>query len=339
MRGILPLRLTALFVLIALNLLSCDLFKEDMFPTYLGQEEAFLDISELIQDLGLSDSYFVGKMRPVKVPSLLKTYIALPLYQFMGPASLVFLDGKNLSVLKRYTNSPDAPIPIGKFFILDMDGYIVTGYNHNLIRFDPDTLEPYDNQHLPGNPIDFAEYGFTAESEIEPSTYLFGYDGGSLKLQHYGTGWILKNAYSQAGVFECDDASQYILLDLYFDGTGLYLALKNRETRKANILYWASVSDFVNSFSASSLAEGASLTTVPSGDDESGWLTGKGYMVWLHQNTNALDRYDLHKDQTLLDGFSLPSQFRGRTAFFQDGTGWLLYDERARSLHLLRPWW
>jgi hypothetical protein len=321
-----------LLAMLALVVHSCDLFKEDMFPAYLGQEQAQIDIAKVREAAGLSSSAFIGQIQPMKIPALHKSYILLTLHQLGLPSALVVLDGKSLEILKTFTE-----IPIGKFFVLDMDGYMVTGNGETLSRIDPAILELIDTP-TPAASIDFAQFGFSADVSGTNETLLIGMENGVLILKSYS-----ENTYEQLYIFtsspETSDAGNFNIQDLYCEGSQVRLALRNFTTNEAFIFTWDSVTNFIASFSASKLASGAAVNKVPSGKGDSGGLTRAGYFIGVDHKGPVLERYRLDADNALGDSFTLPPNSWGRFSFFKDGSGWVFYDERADTLHLLRPWW
>jgi len=328
-----------LLAMLALVVHSCDLFKEDMFPAYLGQEQAQIDMTKIREAAGLSSSASIGQIQPLKIPALQKSYILLTLHQLMGPSALAILDGKSLEIMKTFTE-----IPIGKFFVLDMDGYMVTGNGETLSRIDPASLQCSTPQSIYPNNIDFAQFGFSADVSSTNTTVLVGMDIGGIALKEYSTSsnpWDNVTMSVQSDIFTdgSSDAGNFYILDLYFDGSQVWLALRNNLTNEAYIFNWKSVPDFIDFFSASTLASGATVMTVPSGQGDSGWLTQAGYFIRTDNNGPVVERYRMDTEQTLLDSFRLPPNSWGRIAFYKDGSGWIFYDERADTLHLLRPWW
>jgi hypothetical protein len=329
-----------LLAMLALVVHSCDLFKEDMFPAYLGQEQAQIDMAKVREAAGLSSSAFIGQIQPMKIPALHKSYILLTLHQLGLPSALVVLDGKSLEILKTFTE-----IPIGKFFVLDMDGYMVTGNGETLSRIDPAILELIDTP-TPAASIDFAQFGFSADVSGTNETLLIGMENGVLILKSYSKNtypWDTVNTYKPLCIFtsssETSDAGNFNIQDLYCEGSQVRLALRNFTTNEAFIFTWDSVTNFIASFSAPKLASGAAVNKVPSGKGDSGGLTRAGYFIGVDHKGPVLERYRLDADNALGDSFTLPPNSWGRFSFFKDGSGWVFYDERADTLHLLRPWW
>ncbi|HRU29593.1 MAG TPA: hypothetical protein P5082_11540, partial [Treponema sp.] len=65
-----------------------------------------------------------------------------------------------------------------------------------------------------------------------------------------------------------------------------------------------------------------------------------GYFRTYRDRTSVIERYRYDTAQaSLIDSFSLPSNFQGRAAFFQNGDAWVLFDEGKQTLHLMRGWW
>lgn len=334
-----------LLAMLALVVHSCDLFKEDMFPAYLGQEQAQIDMAKVREAAGLSSSAFIGQIQPMKIPALHKSYILLTLHQLGLPSALVVLDGKSLEILKTFTE-----IPIGKFFVLDMDGYMVTGNGETLSRIDPASLQCSSPQSIYPNNIDFAQFGFSADVSGTNETLLLGMENGVLILKSYSENtypWNTVNTYEQLNIFtsspEPPDAGNFNIQDLYCEDSQVRLALRNFTTNEAFIFTWDSVTNFIASFSASfsasKLASGAAVNKVPSGKGDSGGLSRAGYFIGVDHKGPVLERYRLDADNALGDSFTLPPNSWGRFSFFKDGSGWVFYDERADTLHLLRPWW
>uniref|UniRef100_A0A7C3ED26 Uncharacterized protein n=1 Tax=Gracilinema caldarium TaxID=215591 RepID=A0A7C3ED26_9SPIR len=333
-------RLISLVILSALLLYSCDAFKEDMFPAYLGQEQAQIDMTKIREAAGLSSSAFIGQIQPIKIPALQKSYILLTLHQLGLPSALVVLDGKSLEILKTFTE-----IPIGKFLVLDMDGYIVTGNGNTLSRIDPASLELIDNPTSEAS-IDFAQFGFSVDVSGLNKTLLIGMENGVLVLKSYSKNsspWDTVNTYERLYIFNSNpdpsDAGNFYIQDLYYNGSKVRLALRNNLTNDTFIFTWSSVNDFINSFSASNLASGAAVNKVPSGKGDSGGLTRAGCFIRTDNKGPVLELYRLDADNALRDSFTLPPNSWGRFSFFKDGSGWMFYEERADTLHLLRPWW
>ena len=82
----------------------------------------------------------------------------------------------------------------------------------------------------------------------------------------------------------------------------------------------------------------ATVTLIPSGDDQSGWLTRNGAIILTHENDTRLVRYESDSGKEL-DSFTLNDTEDTRFNFSPDGKKWLMYNGRTGKLHLLRTWW
>ncbi|AEJ19152.1 hypothetical protein [Gracilinema caldarium] len=323
--------------LIIFGIVSCELFKEDYFPAYLSQAQAVKDLTSITKAAGISALATVGFLQFIPVPAIQKTYIVLGLHQISGPPAIVLLDSSDLSVIKAFTNLP----AIGKFAMLDMNGYIATAYeNTRVIRIDPVALtlnlfDPVNNTPY------FSQTGFSLYSLSITTAYLCEMRENDIALSIYNNDWAFSILYAKDTFFDNQPASQFSLLDLYYDGTRIYMALNNRYTNKGYILRWDVIAQFTNDFtSATYIGENAQqILEVPVSKEEGAFLTSAGYIVQFNDDRKGLGRYAMDRDNTELDRFLLPNEFRGKISFAPDGSRWLLYDEQKGSLALLRPWW
>ncbi|TCW60240.1 hypothetical protein [Treponema sp. J25] len=324
--------------LIIFGIVSCELFKEDYFPAYVSQAQAVKDLTSITKAAGLSASATVGFLQFIPVPAIQKTYIVLGLHQISGPPAIVLLDSSDLSVIKAFTKLP----AIGKFAMLDMNGYIATAYeDQHVIRIDPValTLNVFD----PGtnNPPYFSQTGFSLYPLPATAAYLCEMRENDIALSIYNDNWSFSILYAQGAFFDNQPASQFSLLDLYYDGTRIYMALNNRYTKKGYILRWDVLAQFTIDFiSAKYIGENAQqILEVPVSKEEGACITSAGYIVQFNDDRKGLGRFALDRDNTELDRFPLPNEFRGRISFAPDGSRWLLYDEQKGTIALLRPWW
>ena len=328
----------ALVGLFSAMLLSCELLQEDIFPASFGQELAVLDLGNLKRAAGVPDTAMVWEPWYVPVPQHNKQFLVVPLHQFSAPSALALLDARSLTLLKTFSN-----IPMGPFALLDMDGYLATGNGQTLVRINPVTLEVVEAPLVPNPPIDFARAGFTAQNEETPYTYLVGFDETGIKLQAFDSNWIAGSTGTKDKIFSEQPASQFVLQDLLYDGSRVFLALTDTMSQSSYILRWNSLQDFIDAFNnmeEAFLAFNADRVIKINLPEEKGLrLSTKGYFIRLHDKVEKLVRYDLEGDNRVLDSFVLPNNFRGRAGVFSDGSAWCLYDEQKNTLQLLRPWW
>ncbi|MCA1949381.1 MAG: DUF5074 domain-containing protein [Treponema sp.] len=323
----------------AFVLVSCAFLVMDYFPAYLGQEMAAADFSEILKSAGLPDSTELHDIYLLTVPGSGKKFVVLRVGSFMAPKSLIFLDGADLRFLRSFTN-----IPLGKFITVDMEGYIVTGWDYQLTRIDPQSLT---KDTVPPNPnlsVSSAQFAFTASVGIDISTYLVGIESGNIKLIVYKNDWSSGSENQKSNIFSYQPVSNFEYRDLYYDGTGVRMAVNNIETKESYIISWDTLTKFADAFTSSYsyLAENAShVVIVPRGDGKYGGLTKAGYiqLMYGYENKTILDRRNTTTGQQELPVFTMPDNFRGRYAFFRDASAWVLYNERDGKLHLLRPWW
>ncbi|WP_304224607.1 hypothetical protein [Gracilinema caldarium] len=322
----------------AFILASCALLIIDYFPAYLGQEKAVAHFSEIVKTAGLSETTELHEIYLLTVPGSGKKFVVLRVGQFMSPETLIFLDGTDLRFLRSFTN-----IPIGKFLTVDMGGYIVTGWNTQLVRLYPDTLEPENTPPNPSPTIDFAQFAFTAEVGSDITTYLVGIESDCLNLIVYNNDWSSGSSYSQSNLFDSQSITNFEYRDLFYDGTGVQLAVTNKITQESFVISWSTLTEFVNAFSnLHFFAENATnVVSVPRGDGQAGGLTNAGYiqLMYGYAKKTILDRRNTSTGQQELPVFTMPDNFRGRFAFFRDASAWVLYNQRDGKIHLLRPWW
>lgn len=322
----------------AFILAGCALLTIDYFPAYLGQEKAVADFSEIVKTAGLPDSTELHDIYLLSVPGSGKKFVVLRVGSFMSPESLIFLDSSNLRLLRTFTN-----IPMGKFITVDMDGYIVTGWDYQLIRIDPATLSD-PNMLTLGYTVAFARFAFTAEVGSNITTYLVGIESGNIKLLVYKNNWSLGSENQKNYLFDSQPVTNFEYRDLYYDGTEVKLAVNNYILGKTSVISWSTLTEFVDAFTNSYtyLAQNAArVVTVPRGDGQAGGLTKAGYMqlMYGYAKKTILDRRNTSTGQQELPVFTMPDNFRGRFAFYRDASAWVLYNQRDGKLHLLRPWW
>jgi hypothetical protein len=322
--------------LVLSNIVSCELFKEDYFPAYLGQAQATQDLATITRAAGISSSATVGFLQFIPVPAIQKTYIVLGLHQTAGPNAIVLLDSSDLSVIKAFI----ILTPIGKFALLDMDGYITTGYDNTYVtRINPVTLTPVS---LYINPAPFfSQTGFSITPLVQTS-YLCEMSESGITLMGYSSAWSAQTYNSlQSNIFTNQSATNFSLLDLWYDGSRVYMALNNNNTNTGYIIRWDDFAQFTTDFNSSYSigSNAAQIVQVPVSREEGAFLTSAGCIVQFKDNAKGLGRYALDRDNVELDRFPLPHEFRGKISFARDGSRWLMYDERKGTIVLLRPWW
>lgn len=336
------------FAVLAIN--SCDLFKEDMFPAYLGHEEAQISLSELRQAAGVPETARLETIRTLEIPELNKVYVVLTFYGFFSPPYQVFLDGKSLAVLKTFTD-----VGNGRFLMYDANTGILIRHFNDIWILDPGSLELYDIKpgvfgNYPSNYFNDPWFGIRKDTN---SIFLIGMHSGAVSYVNCNN-WAGAPA-GQKGIFSADpsDAALFYIQDLYIAAdSGVYLLLGQKESDRGYLFRWNTAYDFVVNFSdygSKPLANPndqdhidytPTIIQLPKGKDGSGYVSRAGYFRTYHDRTSVIERYRYDTSQaSLIDSFSLPSNFQGRAAFFQNRDAWVLYDEGEQTLHLMRGWW
>lgn len=333
---------------------SCDLFKEDMFPAYLGHEEAQISLSELRQAAGVPETARLETIRTLEIPELNKVYVVLTFYGFFSPPYQVFLDGKSLAVLKTFTD-----VGNGRFLMYDAGTGILIRHFNDILVLEPGSLELLDTKtgvfgDNSNNYFDDPWFGIRQDTN---TIFFIGMHSGAesyLKVNIDGSNvWYGASApVSQKSIFSADpsDAALFYIQDLYIaTDSGVYLLLGQKESDRGYLFRWNTAEDFIGDLSEGSAPLVAPTTNndykptyiqLPKGKDGSGYVSRAGYFRTYHDRTSVIERYRYDTSQaSLRDSFSLPSNFQGRAAFFQNRDAWVLYDEGEQTLHLMRGWW
>lgn len=341
---------TFILGLVVLAINSCDLFKEDMFPAYLGHEEAQISLSELRQAAGVPETARLDTIRILEIPALNKVYAVLTLSGFFSPPYQVFLDGKSLAVLKTFTD-----VGRGRFLMYDPDTGILIRQGNGISILDPESLELRDSksgvfEYYAINSFDDPWFGVRKD---ESTIFLIGMHEGAVSYEKINidvsNNWSGDTA-SKKGIFFLGlaDAAFYFTQDLYIAAdSGVYFLLGRKESDRAYLFHWNRAETFIEDLSANSaLAEPINsdytptIIQVPKGTDGSGYVTRAGYFKINRNRIPLIERYRYDTAQAaVIDSFPLPSNFQGRAAFFQNGDAWVLYDEWEETLHLMRGWW
>ncbi|WP_304241218.1 hypothetical protein [Gracilinema caldarium] len=328
---------------------SCDLFKEDMFPAYLGHEEARISLSELRQAAGVPETARLETIRTLEIPALNKGYVVLTFYGFFSPPYQVFLDGKSLAVLKTFTD-----VGNGRFLMYDANtkGILIRHFNDILV-LDPGSLN--ENEQHQAIFLYFDDPWFGVRKDTN-TIFVIGMHSGDvsyLKVNIDGSNNWTGASASQKDIFftyPSSDAADFYIKDLYIAAdSGVYLLLGQKESDRGYLFRWNTAEDFIGDLSEGSAPLVAPTTNndykptyiqVPKGKDGSGYVCRAGYFRTYRDRTSVIERYRYDTAQaSLIDSFSLPSNFQGRAAFFQNGDAWVLFDEGKQTLHLMRGWW
>lgn len=326
---------------------SCDLFKEDMFPAYLGHEEAQISLSELRQAAGVPETARLETIRTLEIPELNKGYVVLTFYGFFSPPYQVFLDGKSLAVLKTFTD-----VGNGRFLMYDAGTGILIRHFNDILVLEPESLDENEQHQDIFLYFDDPWFGIRKDTNL---IFLIGMHSGDvsyLKVNIDGSNNWTGAPASQKGIMSNDpsDAADFYIQDLYIAAdSGVYLLLGQKESDRGYLFRWNTAEDFIGDLSEGSAPLVAPTTNndykptyiqVPKGKDGSGYVCRAGYFRTYRDRTSVIERYRYDTAQaSLIDSFSLPSNFQGRAAFFQNGDAWVLFDEGKQTLHLMRGWW
>jgi len=317
---------------------TCDLFKEDMFPSYLGHEEAQISLSELRQAAGVLETARLDTIRILEIPALNKVYAVLTLSGFFSPPYQVFLDGKSLAVLKTFTD-----VGKGRFLMYDPDTGILIRQSNGISILDPGSLELRDSKpDVFGNAINYFDDPWFGVRKDESTIFLIGMHEGAVSYVKVNiddsNNWQVgndgvKNMFS----FDPSDETDYYVQDLYIAAdNAVYLLLGQKESDRGYLFRWNTAADFTGNIADSIFT----YIQVPIGRDGSGYVTKAGYFRPYRNRTLLIERYRYDTAQAaVIDSFPLPSNFQGRAAFFQNKDAWVLYDEGKETLHLMRGWW
>lgn len=320
------------FAVLAIN--SCDLFKEDMFPAYLGHEEARISLSELRQAAGVPETARLETIRTLKIPELNKVYVVLTFYGFFSPPYQVFLDGKSLAVLKTFTD-----VGNGRFLMYDAGTGILIRHFNDILVLDPGSLD--ENEQHQDIFLYFDDPWFGVRKDTN-TIFVIGMHEGAVSYVKVNiddsNNWQVgndgvKNMFS----FDPSDETDYYVQDLYIAAdNAVYLLLGQKESDRGYLFRWNTAADFTGNIADSIFT----YIQVPIGRDGSGYVTKAGYFRPYRNRTLLIERYRYDTAQAaVIDSFPLPSNFQGRAAFFQNKDAWVLYDEGKETLHLMRGWW
>jgi len=298
-----------------------------MFPTTLSREEAVLDLDAKLADLGVTGEFEVNWMKFLASPATGKELIFLKVTTYSESPRLMVLDAADLSLVKAIQNQF-----IGDLLFVDMDGYFATGNETDGARFNPLTLELFDT-----NPPALA-YGYQGFTESATS-WIFTYTSATnlLNYQPMSTDWtvgglVQKIVHPTIGGLNLQTS--------YYEGSRLQLFFSSMYDGPSYIASFPSIASLLAAFGSSSIFEDPSavIITIPSGDDQSGWLTRNGAIILTHENDTRLVRYESDSGKEL-DSFTLNDTEDTRFNFSPDGKKWLMYNGRTGKLHLLRTWW
>jgi len=313
-------------LLVGLSSVSCQFIGMDMFPTTLSREDAVLDLDAKLADLGLSGEYEIRAMTFLKSPTTGKEYIFVTVSVVSGLPRLLILDASDLKLVKVIADDS-----MGELVITDMDDYFVTWNSTTSYRFDSGTFAFVD----PFAPV--FPSGYQAFTELG-SSWILHYDSSLLYYQPFTSGWnpgTVDNNVLNSGIIPL-----LYLRNLYFEGGVVRLLFSGSDNSPGYIASFPDGTALIAAFSSVSIFEdsNATVVSIPSGDDNSGWLTRNGAIILTHDNDTRLVRYESDSGKEL-DSFSLNDTEDTRFAFSADGKQWLMYDGKRGKLHLLRTWW
>lgn len=222
---------------------------------------------------------------------------------------------------------------IGDLIFIDMENYFVTGNQINHLRINATTLEA-GNIEAPS--FQLYSQGFTKG----PTSWLVWYDSMTFSLHYspYTAAW--GGGIQASQVLDSMSHSDWSLQSLYYEGSTIRLFFNSINKGPTHIVSFQNTTDFISAFSSPNIFAytGTTVVTIPSGDDQSGWLTRNGAIILTHDNQTRLVRYESDSGKEL-DSFVLNDTENTRFTFSPDGKKWLMYDGRTGKLHLLRTWW
>jgi len=322
--------LASLIVMPALT--GCQFLGSDMFPPTLSREEAVLDLDSKLADLGVTGEYEIRRMEFVTLPVTGKKYILLLAETYgLGPR-LLLLDADDLSVVNTTSS-----LAVAYAFGLDDQGLLCSWTNtNNIMRYYPQTQTTAS--FMMNYTITFETYfstflGSTSSSSFllwyDPTTNLLGYNPFSA-----GVSFVPHWNYS----LSIPSIPNIRMNSLYYEGTAIQLLFVGNNGNDSYIVKFSGLSTFATATNPIMTTPNATITTIPSGDDGSGWLTRNGAIILTHENDTRLVRYESDSGKEL-DSFKLNDTEDTRFTFSADGTKWLMYNGLTGKLHLLRTWW
>ncbi|MCX7655226.1 MAG: hypothetical protein N2Z76_01740 [Treponemataceae bacterium] len=314
------------FLLFLFSLSACGILGLDVFPSYLGNTMAQINL----------DSYLPGVTKdgsPIFMVFLDGTYggteyryLGLLWYSSVTNELLILLfEGDRLSYRGSLSN-----LPAGAYLGVAADGRILTGSpvasgSSNYAFVDPRTLQVENNNNFTSSASFYRAWVVVSGGTTSLVTSESSGSSSTLYWYNYSNNSFTENPKNLT-------AASFLLDLLRWEGT-LWFLIGNGATNQA-IPY--GVSDF-SSFNFES--QSISLPSIPLDFSRKAFISPGGVIVLRHENGGIrLSRYAL-LDGSFQDDFSLPFVEDGLFAFAADGKRWAFYDVKRRRLYLLRSWW
>ncbi len=305
---------------------SCEFLALNIMPSYLSRVEGSVDLESALKKAGLGASFRVKKLSFVSSGG--HDY-AVAVATDDAQLANAFVDLDGMTVQKVLIGSG-----AGDTVLADMDGYIATGtsWNTNLYRYYPSSMALYSGP----SPITNT-FGNDVSSLIESGTqYLIWVSGSYVYMQPYTSTWssgTLLSPYIDSDYSLSGNKSSTVM-----DGSSVRLLLVGGSS--SFVMTFSSFATFLTAMQTAPILgnSGVSYVTLPSSDDESGWMTRGGAILLHHDNGTTLTLYDSDSGEEL-DSFPIDDSENSAYGFSPDGTKWLLYDGASGKLHLLRTWW
>ncbi len=169
---------------------------------------------------------------------------------------------------------------------------------------------------------------------IQTGSLIFRYIGDQVQYTHFQNGAFVFDSNTPPSV----GLANAQLTSAYSDGNAIRLLFSDYSSMKNYIVSYTGITAFNLASSPMLTDPNATVTLIPSGDDQSGWLTRNGAIILTHENDTRLVRYESDSGKEL-DSFKLNDTEDTRFTFSADGTKWLMYNGLTGKLHLLRTWW
>jgi len=321
--------LASLFFMPALT--GCQFLGTDMFPTTLSREEAVFDLDSKLADLGVTGEYEIKRMQFHTSPPTGKNYIFIQTENFSMDRRLLILDAEDLSVVNS-TSEPTIAYALG----IDDQGTLCSSINTiEIQRYNPETLTAAALK--PSMAPNIPTEAFLGSDST--SSFLVWFNSISFGLQHDA----FASGVATASVnWDFQLAATVIpnmqLRSLYYESSEIRMLFSSNDNGQAYIIAYPGKTALAAATFPIMDDLNATVTLIPSGDDQSGWLTRNGAIILTHENDTRLVRYESDSGKEL-DSFKLNDTEDTRFTFSADGTKWLMYNGLTGKLHLLRTWW
>lgn len=321
--------------------LGCGPAALEVFPAFLAEAEAFVDLSAPLASTGFQDKYHVSRIELLPDSGAGPTVLLFASEQwFEGyePKRIaIALDGRSLSV--RGSSTED--------YVFDFLGADATGRRLcGMAAFEPPGFDLVPDPRLPPWIKSFRDPRTLASLPYGSANLLVGMDGGfpgeALRVSIAPADWTGDPAISSlVAPLPPTEWGPTFFLDAVRSGEGLVLLAV--AGGRAVVAGFDSPSAFQ---AAMGQAAAGTAPLFPAPDPaapfvewDNAWLTEDGIVLLRHDRDTRLVRYALDAAAEL-DSYR-PGSSEDGTSFGFDPSGryWFRFDAVSRRLYKMRTWW